>query len=150
MNPAELTILLAEDNPDDVALMRRAMRKANLASPLQVVDDGEKAIDYLAGNGVYADRKTYPLPALFMLDLKMPRKSGLEVLAWLHAQPLLQRLPVVVLTSSAQNTDVDTAYDLGANSYLVKPVSFDGLLDIVRTLCPYWLGLNEKPRLAGA
>lgn len=139
------TLLLVEDDPNDVILFRRAKDKSNLAHPLQVVEDGEAAVAYLSGQDQYADRNRYPLPALMLLDLKLPRKSGLEVLAWLRQQPGIHRLPVVVLTSSRENLDVGRAYDLGANSYLVKPVAFDNLLEMVKALGLYWLILNEKP-----
>lgn len=139
------TLLLVEDDPNDVILFRRAKDKSNLAHPLQVVEDGEAAVAYLSGQDRYADRNRYPLPALMLLDLKLPRKSGLEVLAWLRQQPGIHRLPVVVLTSSRENLDVGRAYDLGANSYLVKPVAFDNLLEMVKALGLYWLILNEKP-----
>lgn len=142
---AHYTILLVEDDPNDVLLIQRAFRRANLVNPLQVVQDGEAAVLYLGGQGSYADRDRYPLPILILLDLKLPRLSGLEVLEWLRQQPRLKRLPVVVLTSSRENVDVNRAYDLGANSYLVKPVAFDGLMEMVRTLNQYWLILNEKP-----
>ena len=139
------TLLLVEDDPNDVMLFRRAKDKSKLANPLQVVEDGEAALAYLSGRGIYADRNLYPFPALMLLDLKLPRKSGLEVLAWLRQQPGINRLPVVVLTSSKESLDVGRAYDLGANSYLVKPVAFDNLLGMVKALGMYWLILNEKP-----
>ncbi len=145
MNVTLPTLLLVEDDANDVMLFRRAKDKSNLANPLQVVEDGEAAVAYLSGQGQYADRNRYPLPALMLLDLKLPRKSGLEVLAWLREQPGLLRLPVVVLTSSKESVDVGQAYDLGANSYLVKPVAFDKLLEMVKALGLYWLILNEKP-----
>lgn len=140
-------VLLVEDDPNDVLLIRRAFRKSDVANPIQVVGDGEEAIAYLSGRGPYADRERYPLPVLLLLDLKLPRKSGFEVLEWLRQQPGLKRLPVVVLTSSAETPDVNRAYDLGANSYLVKPVRFEGLLRMVQTLNLYWLIINEKPDL---
>ncbi len=139
------TLLLVEDDPNDVMLFRRAKDKSNLVNPLQVVEDGEAVVAYLSGQGIYADRNLYPLPTLMLLDLKLPRKSGLEVLAWLRQQPGINRLPVVVLTSSKESVDVGRAYDLGANSYLVKPVAFDKLLEMVKALGMYWLILNEKP-----
>ncbi|BBP03589.1 response regulator [Sulfuriferula plumbiphila] len=145
MNVTLSTLLLVEDDPNDVMLFRRAKDKSNLANPLQVMQDGEAAVAYLSGQGQYADRNRYPLPALVLLDLKLPRKSGLEVLEWLRRQPGLQRLPVVVLTSSKESLDVGRAYDLGANSYLIKPVAFDKLLEMVKVLGLYWLILNEKP-----
>ena len=139
------TILLVEDNATDALMVQRAFKKAHLVNPIQVVDDGDKAVAYLGGAGIYADREKYPLPVLLLLDLKLPRRSGLEVLEWLRQQPGLRRLPVVVLTSSKEGTDVNRAYDLGANSYLVKPVDFDPLLEMVRTLGMYWVVMNEKP-----
>lgn len=140
-------VLLVEDDPNDVLLMQRAFRRAKVTNPVQVVGDGEDAVLYLSGQAPYKDRTRYPLPALILLDLKLPRKSGLEVLEWLRKQAGLKRLPVVVLTSSKESTDISRAYDLGVNSYLVKPVSFDTLLDMVETLNVYWLLLNEKPTL---
>ena len=137
------SILLVEDNPDDVALFKRALHKAELDYPLQVVGDGEAAIAYLSGEGLYADRNNHPLPRLVLLDLKLPRKSGHEVLEWMRSQPELRRLPVVVLTTSREISDINRAYDHCANSYLVKPFSFDGLMDMVRTLHSYWLKMNE-------
>ena len=147
--PSEATrmvILLVEDNPDDVFLIERAFRRASLVGPIHVAD-GEAAVEYLSGSGPYADRTRHPLPSLMVLDLKLPRKSGLEVLAWLRQQPILARLPVVVLTSSAENADINRAYDLGVNSYLVKPVSPDALQEMVRTLGLYWAGLNHTPEI---
>src|SRR3989454_7510757 len=117
------TILLAEDDPNDVILFQRAMGRASLsADSMKVVPDGEQAISYLSGQGVHADRDLYPLPALLLLDLKMPRKSGLEVLSWLRKQPQLRHLIVVFLTSSNSAEDIRLAYEAGANSYLVKQI----------------------------
>ena len=147
MNLAESSVLLVEDDPNDVFLVQRAFQKHKLANPLYVARDGEEAVSYLSGQGPYADRDRHPLPVVLLLDLKMPRKSGFEVLQWVRAQPRLKRLPVVVLTSSNQSPDIDRAYDLGANSYLVKPGSFDNLQEIVKSLDMYWLILNEKPEL---
>lgn len=150
MSADELTILLVEDNPTDVILVQRAFDKLKVANPMQVVSNGEAAIEYLSGQGAYQDRKQFPLPLLVLLDLKLPRRSGLEVLEWLRGQESLKRIPVVMLTSSQQDRDVNTAYDLGVNSYLVKPVDFDGLLQMLQTINFYWLILNEKPRFEGA
>ena len=147
INFTHYTILLVEDDPNDVFLIQRAFRKANLANPIQVMNDGEAAVQYLSGQEPYADRDRYPLPMLMLLDLKLPRRSGLEVLEWLKQQPKLKRVPVVVLTSSREHTDLNRAYDLGANSYLVKPVAFDSLLNMVQTLNQYWLIINESPNL---
>jgi CheY-like chemotaxis protein len=140
-------ILLVEDNHTDVLLIQRAFRKANVTVPLQVVGDGEAAVFYLSGQEPYSDRLRYPLPVLILLDLKLPRKSGTEVLAWLQQQPILKRLPVVVLTSSKEYADINNVYDLGANAYMVKPVAFDNLVDIVKTLNMHWLIFNEKPQV---
>lgn len=137
-------VLLVEDDPNDVLLVQRAFRRANLANPIQVVGDGEAAVDYMAGRGPYQDRRGHPLPAIMLLDLKLPRRSGFEVLEWLRRQPGLRRLPVVVLTSSALAADIRRAYELGANSYLVKPLEFDALQDILRAVAAYWLGLNQR------
>lgn len=139
------TVLMVEDNPDDQLLIRRAFKKAGLAQPLQAVDNGDDAVLYLAGEDDYADRSRFPMPSLILLDIKLPRRSGLEVLAWLRGQEKLRRTPVVMLTSSSDMGDIDRAYDLGANSYLVKPVEFDDLLQMTKTLGLYWLVLNEAP-----
>ena len=139
------TILLVEDNPDDVLLIRRAFKKAGLPHALQIATHGEEAVDYLAGGGSYADRDKHPFPALVLLDLQLPRRSGHEVLEWLRGQEVLRRLPVIVLTSSREPSDINRAYDLGANSYLVKPVSFEALLEMVRVLERFWIALTERP-----
>jgi len=143
-------ILLVEDNPDDVMLLQRAFRKANLVNPIRVVADGQAALDYLSGKSPYDDRNEYPLPALVLLDLKLPKRTGHEVLDWIRAQPGLRRLPVAVLTSSRESPDINKAYDLGANSYLTKPVDFDALLAMVKTLQLYWMILNERPDVRNA
>ncbi len=147
MKVQECSILLVEDDPNDVLLTQRAFRKANVANPLHVVSDGEQAEAYLAGRGAFADRTQHPLPVLVLLDLKLPRRTGLEVLEWLRQQPSLNRLRVVVLTSSRETSDINRAYDLGASSYLVKPVAFDALIDMVKALDMYWLILNERPEI---
>src|SRR5205085_9985879 len=112
-------------------------------NPIQRVADGDEAVTYLLGQGRYADRRAHPLPGLVLLDLKLPRRSGLEVLGWIRQQAGLRRLSVVVFTSSTETSDIDRAYDLGANSYLVKPVDSESLSDVVRSLCGYWLTLNK-------
>lgn len=145
MNTDRQLILLAEDDSNQVLLIRRALRKANLTQPLQVVGNGEAAIAYLRGEGDYADRESYPMPTLFLLDLKMPRKSGFEVLEWLKQQPELRRLPVVVLTTSKEINDIHKAYDLGVNSYLVKPIAFNDLTAMLTLLDAYWINLNQRP-----
>jgi len=142
---AHYTILLVEDDANDVLLIERAFEKAHLANPIKSVRDGQEAIAYLSGMPPYDDRLRYPLPALILLDLKLPRKSGFEVLNWLRQEEDLRRLPVVILTSSGQAADINRAYELGANSYLVKPVSFEALTQLVQGLGVYWLILNESP-----
>jgi len=149
MSVRDDVILLAEDDPNDVLLIRRAFERNHVANPVQVVRDGEEALAYLSGQAPFADRQRHPLPVLMLMDLKMPRKSGLEVLEWVRQQPGLKRLPIIVLTSSNQSPDINRAYELGANSYLVKPAGFDSLLDLVKNLDMYWLILNEKPELDG-
>jgi CheY-like chemotaxis protein len=115
-----------------------------------VASHGEEALDYLAGGGDFADRELHPFPALMLLDLQLPRRSGHEVLEWLRSRHELRRLPVVVLTSSREPKDINRAYELGANSYHVKPVSFDALLEMVRVLERYWMALAERPEAPGA
>lgn len=135
------TILLVEDDHNDVLLIKRAFQKVKIANPIIVLNDGEQAISYLAGREPYIER---PLPVLILLDLKLPRKSGHEVLEWLRQQQTLKRLPVVVLTASSESSDINRAYDLGANSYLVKPVTFGSLVEMVKTLNLYWMILNKR------
>jgi CheY-like chemotaxis protein len=146
MSSGSSTILLVEDNPNDVLLIQRAFRKANLASALQVVGDGDAAIAYLGGQIAFADRQRFPMPRLMLLDLKLPRRSGFEVLAWLRQHEQMKRLPVVVLSSSRESPDIAKAYDLGANSYLVKPVAPDDLLELVKAMDRYWMTFNEQLR----
>jgi CheY-like chemotaxis protein len=143
----ESTILLVEDNPKDVFLIQRAFRKAGITTPLQVVNDGDAAVYYLSGTVPYSDRTAHPLPVLVLLDLKLPRRSGAEVLSWIRQQPQLRRLPVVVLTSSREYTDINHIYDLGANAYITKPPEFDQLVNILETLNLHWVIYNEKPQL---
>ena len=140
-------ILLVEDDPNDVLLIQRAFQKAGLRNALKVVRDGEQAIDYLSGKGNYNQRDRFPLPFLLLLDLKMPGTDGFEVLQWIRSEPTLKRLLVVVLTSSNLQADVDRAYESGANSYLVKPVGFEELVEMVKSIHHYWLNLNERPCL---
>jgi CheY-like chemotaxis protein len=147
MNASSFPILLVEDSPDDALLIQRAFRKANLANPVQLVRDGEEAVAYLSGAAPYDDRGRFPLPVFMLLDLKLPRRSGLEVLAWLRQESAVRRLPVVVLTSSRESVDVNRAYDLGVNSYLTKPVGFEALMEMVKNVNLYWLVLNESPEL---
>lgn len=143
------SILLVEDSPSDVLLIRRALKKAGVDNPLVELQDGDMGVAYLEGRDGYADREKYPLPAVVLLDLKLPKRSGFEVLTWARSQPGLKRLPIVVLTSSREVQDVDRAYELGANSYLVKPVSLAAFTDMIGQLHRYWM-LNEWPRLSAA
>ena len=148
MDRNEGAVLLVEDDPNDVTLTQRAFERAGLINPLHVLTDGEQAIGYLSGEGLYADREQHPLPLLMLLDLKLPKVSGFEVLEWLRRVPNIRRLPVVVLTSSDQSPDINRAYDHGANSYLVKPVNFERLLELIRTLGLYWITTNHGPAIA--
>lgn len=138
-------ILLAEDDPNDVLLIQRAFQKAGLETVLKVVRDGEQAIDYLSGRGQYANRTRFPLPFLLLLDLKMPGTDGFEVLQWVRAEPDLRRTLVIVLTSSNLQADVDRAYELGANSYLVKPVEFSQMVNMIQRFEAYWTEMNRTP-----
>lgn len=125
------TILLVEDDENDVYFMKRAARQAEILNPLQVAQDGQEAVDYLTGLGEYADRQRFPLPCLVLLDLKLPRVTGFEVLKWIREQPALKDTVVIVLTASRLAPDVDLAYRLGANSYLVKPPTPDKLTEMI-------------------
>jgi len=138
-------VLVVEDDSNDVLFIRRAFLRVNPAVEIHIVKDGDAAVEYLKGNGEFSDRDRYPLPALILLDLKLPRRSGMEVLEWIQNRESIKRIPVVILTSSRERLDVDLSYDLGVNSYLVKPVSFDALSGMVETLNAYWLGVNEYP-----
>jgi len=140
-------ILLVEDRDDDVQLIRRAFRKISLRNPLQVARDGQEAVDYLSGEGEYSNRDEHPLPALILLDLKMPRMDGFEFLVWLRKQPAFRVLPVVVLTSSSQLRDVNIAYALGANSFLVKPNDFDQYIELNKVLHRHWLVHGRTPEV---
>jgi CheY-like chemotaxis protein len=140
-------VLLAEDDENDVLLIKRAFEKSRLVNSLQVACDGEVAVAYLSGDGIYSDRVRFPVPVAMLLDLKLPRKSGLEVLAWVKQQPGLKRMPIIVLTSSREARDVQQAYDLGVNSYLVKPFTPREFTEMLNTFNVYWLVLNEHPEI---
>jgi CheY-like chemotaxis protein len=140
-------ILLVEDDPNDVLLIQRAFQKAGMRDVLKVVRDGEQAIDYLAGNNAYADRTKYPVPFMVLLDLKMPGTDGFEVLQWVRQEAGLKRLLIVVLTSSNLQADVNRAYELGANSYLVKPVEFSEMVNMIERFEIYWTEINRIPTL---
>lgn len=142
---SDKVILLIEDNPSDVDLTRRALEKARVANELVVAEDGEEALAYLWGTGPHAGPDTAQLPALTLLDLKLPRIPGLEVLRRLRADPRTRRMPVVILTSSKEEEDVAAGYDLGVNSYIRKPVDFKQFAQCIEQLGLYWLVLNELP-----
>ena len=139
------TILLAEDDPNDALLMRKAVQKTLSRIPLVVVNNGQEAVHYLNGDGPYADRTLHPFPDLVLLDLKMPLMNGFEVLRWVRQQPRLKRLPVIVLSGSVLESDVRLAYEAGANSYLAKPADFNHLLETVKILGDFWLGATLLP-----
>ena len=145
----ERLILLIEDNPTDVRLIRRALTKASVVNPVQVVADGDLAVAYLSGEPPFVDRQAHPLPGLILLDLKLPKRSGLEVLQWAKAQPVLSRIPIVILTSSRMPGDVHAAYDGHANSYLVKPVEFDELQRMMAAVNGFWIREAEPPADSG-
>ena len=151
MKDTSFTVLLVEDDLNDIFLVKRAFKRAQIANPLQIVTDGEKAIEYLQGRGIYADRIAYPLPKLIVMDIKMPGKTGFEVLEWLKSsrQPL-HRLPIVIVSSSDDPADVNRAYELGANAYMVKPMEFRAVEHLFQSITHYW-GLEcAKPELETA
>lgn len=139
-------ILLVEDNPDDEELTLLAFKKCNVANEVVVVRDGEEALDYLFGTGAHAGRDLSVMPTVTLLDLKLPKVDGLEVLKCLRANELTRRLPVVILTSSREQQDVIESYNLGANSYVRKPVDFVQFIEATKQLGLYWLVLNEPPQ----
>jgi len=136
-------ILLVEDNEDDVFLMRRALKDAQIANPLFYVEDGEQAISYLSGAGPFSDREKFPMPAVVFLDLKLPLKSGHEVLEWVRKQKEFDSLILIVLTSSNEPSDLKKSYALGANSYLVKPPTPEKLHELAEAFKWYWLEYNR-------
>jgi len=142
-------ILLVEDNKMDVALTLDAFREARLSNKIHVAVNGEEAIHYLLGEGKFADREKFPLPNIILLDLKMPGIDGMEVLRRVKSTNGIKRIPVIILTSSKEEGDRAMSYDLGANSYLVKPISFEGFLDVVKKVTDYWIALNVEPPVNG-
>jgi CheY-like chemotaxis protein len=138
-------VLLAEDDPNDVELVRRAFRETNALNPVRAVGDGDEAIQYLAGEGKYADRAAHPFPALFLLDLKMPVKDGLDVLRWLHEHTdISSKLPVVVLSSTELPNETQMAYEMDIQACIVKPLSYAALREKIRILKEYWLDYEAE------
>ncbi len=136
-------ILLVEDNPEDIELTLRALKKNNLANPIQVVMDGQEALDYLFAAGNYRSRVSARLPRVILLDIKLPKRDGLEVLKIIKQDPRTRLVPVVMLTSSQQEQDIVESYRLGVNSFITKPVEFDKFIEVVHELEMYWLLLNK-------
>lgn len=150
MTITEPVILLVEDNPDDVELTRIALEETRLTNRLVVVSDGQEALDWLFCTGAHADREPCHIPSLVLLDLKLPKVSGLEVLQRLRDDVRTRRMPVVILTSSREEQDIIRGYNLGANSYIQKPVDYAQFLEAIRQLGVYWMVLNEPPPAGGA
>ena len=148
MDKKSFTVLLVEDDLNDIFLVKRAFKMAQIQNPLQVVTDGQEAISYLRGEGKYANREHYPLPKLIVMDIRMPRKSGFEVLEAVKGESrVLRRIPVVIVSSSEDPADINRAYELGANAYMVKPVDFRAVEHLFESITHYW-GLEcAKPEL---
>ncbi len=140
-----ITILMADDDADDRRLTRDALEESRLANDLRFVENGEELLDYLRHQGKFADLEAYPRPGLILLDLNMPRKDGRTALKEMKADPDLRQIPVTVLTTSKADEDIFRSYDLGVNSYIVKPVTFEALVDILQTLEKYWFEIVELP-----
>lgn len=146
MENIEVEVLLVEDNPSDAELTIRALRKNNMANKVHHVKDGDEALDFIFARGNYANRKIENSPKVILLDLKMPKVNGIEVLKVLKDDVRTKKIPVVVLTSSKEDPDIQECYHLGVNSYVVKPVHFDGFLKAVSDLGLYWLLVNQAPK----
>jgi CheY-like chemotaxis protein len=142
---SEITILIAEDDPNDVMLLELAIRRNGIANPVRVVRDGEEAVEYLEGQGKYADRQKYPLPSVIISDVKMPRRSGLEVVEWVRHHPRCAIIPIVMLSGSRIENDVVRAYSLGANSYFTKPSTLDELTELIGLAHAYWTKCEHPP-----
>ena len=145
MSPRELDILLVEDNKDDLELALHALRKERLANRIQIARDGEEALDFLFCRGEFSDRSLNHQPRLVLLDLKLPKVDGMEVLKQLKSDPRTKNIPVVILTSSKEERDLVSSYNLGANSYIQKPVDFDQFRETVKQVGLYWLVVNQAP-----
>ena len=146
--PEPIVILIAEDDPEDRLLIQRAIDKIRLANDIRFVEDGNELLDYLRHKGAYADRKANPEPGMVLLDLNMPRKDGREALKEIKADPAISRIPVVVLTTSDADVDIAMSYANGANSFITKPVSMDGLVKVMATLKEYWFEIVRLPSSA--
>ncbi len=140
-----IVILLADDDADDRMLARDALTESRLANDFRTVEDGEELLDYLKSRGKYADRAAHPRPGLILLDLNMPRLDGREALREIKSDPELRQIPVVVLTTSKAEEDIYRSYDMGVNSFITKPVTFDGLVGVMKTLGRYWIEIVELP-----
>ena len=143
-------ILVVEDQENDILLLRRAFASAAMTNPVHIVRDGEEALAYLTGEGKYSNRAEHPLPDLVLLDLKLPRMDGFEVLEWIRKQPGIRGLPVVVLTSSDQIRDINKAYEFGANSFLVKEFDFQNFVEVAKLLQRYWMKTVKTPETSRA
>jgi CheY-like chemotaxis protein len=137
------TILLVEDNDDDIIFMKRAFKHSEMIDSLRVVKDGQEALDYLMGANQFNDRRAFPSPCLILLDLKLPRRGGLEVLQWIRENPEMHSMVVLVLTTSRERKDLEKAYELGVNAFLVKPPAYQQLAEMVKAIKDFWLGFNE-------
>lgn len=146
-NSDSAVFLLVDDDTNDHVLIRRSFQRAPTTTRIVVAHNGDEALSYLSGTGDFSDRKQFPLPDAILLDLKLPRRSGLEVLTWIRKHASLRRIPVIILTSSYQEEDVRSAYELGANSYLVKPVDLEDLETMMARVAEYWTSLNRPPDL---
>jgi CheY-like chemotaxis protein len=141
----EQYVLLAEDDENDIAFARRAFAQVEISAPLLVVEDGQEAIDFLSGAGKYSDRDPHALPSLLMLDLKMPRKTGMDVLKWIREQERLQSLPIIIFSSSLQPSEIEAAYRMGANAFVAKPPGAPERTELARMIKGFWLTFNETP-----
>jgi CheY-like chemotaxis protein len=141
-----MTVLMADDDADDRMLARDAWEETGPETDLQFVEDGEQLLDYLRNRGRYRDRLAAPAPNIILLDLNMPKKDGREALREIKSDPLLKKIPVIVLTTSRAEEDVTNSYDLGVNSFIVKPARFESLVEVMRCLAEYWFGIVELPR----
>jgi CheY-like chemotaxis protein len=141
-----ITVLMADDDSDDRMLAKDAWEETRPANELQFVEDGEQLLDYLRNRGRYKDRVAAPAPNIILLDLNMPKKDGREALREIKSDPLLKKIPVIILTTSRSEEDVSNSYDLGVNSFIVKPARFESLVEVMRCLAEYWFGVVELPR----